>query len=348
MKKNLIALSAAMLCITAVHAQSSVQLTGVVDMYAGSMKFAGDQDKTNMVGSGGMTTSWFGFKGTEDLGGGLKAHFNLTSFMRADTGTPGRFINDPFFSRDANVSLSGGFGTVMLGRGLAPNFLPTILSNPLGDSFTFAPLVLHANVPLFNPTGWGTSKALGRTTPSDTGWSNEIIYSTPSIGGLKANLHYQFGEQTGANDSKKNIGLNALYFAGPLTLTGFYERDQISNPAVPNTVLPNTRKNWMLGGAYDFTVAKAFLSYGQSDEDNTSAKAKTAQFGASVPLGGGKVLASYAQTKLQPVNQSRKTLTVGYDYELSKRTDAYVMIMNDRITSYESGNSFGVGVRHRF
>lgn len=346
MKKNLIALSAAMLCITAVHAQSSVQLTGVVDMYAGSMKFAGDQDKTNMVGSGGMTTSWFGFKGTEDLGGGLKAHFNLTSFMRADTGTPGRFVNDPFFSRDANVSLSGGFGTVMLGRGLAPNFLPTILSNPLGDSFTFAPLVLHANVPLFNGTGWGTSKALGRATPSDTGWSNEIIYSTPSIGGLKANLHYQFGEQTGSNSSKKNVGLNALYFAGPLTLTGFYERDQINNPV--NALLANTRKDWMLGGAYDFTVAKAFLSYGQSDEDNTNAKAKTAQVGASVPLGGGKVLASYAQTKLQPVNQSRKTLTVGYDYELSKRTDAYVMIMNDRITSYESGNSFGVGVRHRF
>lgn len=158
----------------------------------------------------------------------------------------------------------------------------------------------------------------------------------------------QFGEQTGANDSKKNIGLNALYFAGPLTLTGFYERDQISNPSTPNDPLPNTRKNWMLGGAYDFTVAKAFLSYGQSDEDNTNAKAKTVQVGASVPLGGGKVLASYAQTKLQPVNQSRKTLTVGYDYELSKRTDAYVMIMNDRITSYESGNSFGVGVRHRF
>ena len=58
--------------------------------------------------------------------------------------------------------------------------------------------------------------------------------------------------------------------------------------------------------------------------------------------------ASYAQTKLQPVNQSRKTLTVGYDYNLSKRTDAYVMVMNDRITSYESGNSVGIGIRHRF
>ena len=350
MKKNLIALSAAMLCITAAQAQSSVQVTGVVDMYVGSLKFAGEKDKTNVVGSGGMTTSWFGFKGTEDLGGGLKAHFNLTSFMRADTGTPGRFTNDPFFSRDANVSLSGGFGSVMLGRGLAPNFLPTILSNPLGDSFTFAPLVLHANVPLFpnanNTTGWGVgAKALGRTTPADTGWSNEIIYSTPSIGGLKANVHYQFGEQAG-NNSKKNVGLNALYFGGPLTLTAFYERAQIDNPV--NVLLANTRKDWMLGGAYDFSVAKAFLSYGQSTADGSDEKAKTAQVGASVPLGGGKVLASYAQTKLSLANLSRKTFTVGYDYELSKRTDAYAMVMNDRITTFDSGTSLAVGIRHRF
>ena len=350
MTKTLMALSAALLCASAAHAQSSVQLTGVVDMYAGSLKFAGDTGKRNVVESGGLTTSWIGFQGTEDLGGGLKAKFNLGAFLRADTGTPGRFNNDPFFSRDANVALEGGFGAVEIGRGKAPNFLPTILSNPLGDSFVFSPLVRHANVPLFNGAGWGApgSRVLGRTTPSDTGWSNQITYTTPSFGGLKANLHYQFGEQTGANDSKKNVGLNFLYFGGPLTLTGFYERDQISNPSAPNTVLANTRKNWMLGGAYDFTVAKAFLSYGEVDEDNTNAKGKTAQVGASVPLGGGKVLASYAQTKLQPVDQSRKTFTVGYDYNLSKRTDAYLMVMHDRITSFESGNSFGIGVRHRF
>ena len=348
MNKTLMALSAALLCASAAHAQSSVQLTGLVDVYVGSLKFAGDAGKTNQVGSGGLTTSWIGFQGTEDLGSGLKAGFNLGAFMRVDTGTMGRFNNDPFFSRDANVSLMGSFGTVAIGRGKAPNFLPTILSNPLGDSFTFSPLVLHGNVPLFNGSGWGSKNAVGRTTPSDTGWSNQITYTTPSFGGLKANLHYQFGEQTGNNDSKKNIGLNAIYMAGPLTLTGFYERDQISNPAAPNNPLPNTRKDWMLGGAYDFTIAKAFLSYGQSDEDNSNAKAKTAQVGASVPLGGGKVLASYAQTKLQPVDQSRKTFTVGYDYNLSKRTDAYLMVMHDRITSYESGNSIAAGIRHRF
>lgn len=346
MKKNLIALSfslgGALLCAAGAHAQSSVQLMGLTDVFAGSLKNAGDAGRTSVLNSGGMTTSWFGVKGTEDLGGGLKANFALTSFIKVDSGTQGRFANDPFFSRDANVGLSGGFGTVTLGRGLAPNFLPSILSNPLGDSFTFAPLILHMNVPLFNGTGWGA------TTPSDTGWANEIIYSTPSLGGLTANLHYQFGEIAG-DSGKKNVGVNALYFSGPVTLTGFYERDQISNPAQPGTYLGTTKTDWMLGGAYDFSVVKAFASYGQAKADNTATKAKTTQLGVSVPAGAmGKVLASWAQTRLSGVDVSRKTFTVGYDHFLSKRTDVYAMLMNDRITNQTKGSSFGVGVRHRF
>ena len=346
MKKKQIALSlslgGALLCAAGAHAQSSVQLMGLTDVFVGSMKNAGDGGKSSVVNSGGMTTSWFGFKGTEDLGGGLKANFALTSFIQVDTGTQGRFAKDTFFSRDANVGLSGSFGSVSLGRGLAPNFVPSVVANPLGDSFTFAPLILHMNVPLFNGTGWGS------TTPSDTGWSNEIVYSTPNMGGLTANVHYQFGEIAGSN-GKKNIGVNALYFNGPITLTGFYERDQISNPVVPNTYLGATKTDWMLGGAYDFTVVKAFASYGQAKADNTDTKAKTAQLGVSVPTGtAGKVLASYAQTKMSDTDMSRKTFTVGYDYALSKRTDVYALAMNDRITGQNKGNSFGLGVRHRF
>lgn len=116
----------------------------------------------------------------------------------------------------------------------------------------------------------------------------------------------------------------------------------MSNPAVPSTYLGTTKTDWMLGGAYDFAVVKAFASHGQ-------AKAKTTQLGVSVPAGAtGKVLASWAQTKMTATDISRKTFTVGYDYFLSKRTDVYVMAMNDRITNQTKGNSFGVGIRHRF
>ena len=93
MNKTLMALGAALLCASAAHAQSTVQITGLVDLYAGSLKFAGDANKTNVLGSGGLTTSWIGFQGTEDLGGGLKAGFNLGAFMRADTGTTSDVAN---------------------------------------------------------------------------------------------------------------------------------------------------------------------------------------------------------------------------------------------------------------
>ena len=273
MKKNLLALSLSLggvlLCAGGAHAQSSVEVSGLVDVFAGSIKNSGDAGRKSVVDSGGLTTSWFGFKGTEDLGGGLKANFQLTSFIKVDTGSQGRFANDTFFSRDANVSLSGSFGSVMLGRWMAPNFLPSVVGNPLGDSFTFSPLILHMNVPLFNGTGWGA------TTPSDTGWSNQLVYSTPNIGGFKANLQYQFGEQAG-NNGKKNVGANFFYFGGPLTLTGFYERDQISNPGA-GSYLGTTKKDWMLLGAYDFGVVKPFVSYGQAKADNNPNKAKTVQ-----------------------------------------------------------------------
>lgn len=343
MKKASIAAVALALTAMGVQAQSSVQLMGTADMYVGSIRMAGDAASKSTVGSGGMTTSWWGMKGTEDLGGGLKANFAFTSFMRMNTGTVGRFANDPMFSRDANVGLSGAFGAVQVGRGLAPNFLPTVIFNPFGDSFAFSPLVLHANVPLFNGTGWTA------TTPSDTGWASEIIYSTPKMGGLSANVHYQIGEVAGAS-GKHNIGVNALYFSGPLALTAFYERDQITNPGSQVLFAGGaTRTDWMLGGSYDAGVVKGFLTYGEAKNDVTAFKTKTTSAGASVPMAGGlgKLLAGFATTRVEGGNK-RDTLTVGYDYNLSRRTDIYANVMHDKITTFTGGTSYAVGMRHKF
>jgi len=331
-------------------AQSSVTVSGTIDAFVGSMKNAGDPGRTAVLGSGGMTTSWIGFKGTEDLGGGLQAGFALTSFLRVDGGSYGRFDGDPIYSRDANVYLSGGYGKVTLGRGLAPNFLPTILANPLGDSFTFAPLVLHSNI---NTAGWPR-----RTTPADTGWSNEAIYSTPNFGGFSANLHYQLGEQSSGtgNSGAGNVGVNFLYFGGPLSLVGYYEHDEIGNPfpgllttPVGGVSVPETRTDWMVGGAWDFKWLKLFGTYGQSKADVADYDAKTGSLGVGVPIGAGTLSGAVAQTKVEgSYNGTRTTATVGYDYYLSKRTDVYAMFMHDEVTDLNDGNSFGVGIRHRF
>lgn len=341
-KRSVAAACAAALALlaTGAQAQSSVTLAGTVDVYAGSLKNPGDAGRTTVVNSGGMTTSWFGFKGTEDLGGGLKASFALTSFFQADSGAPGRFTGDPFFSRDANVSLSGGWGALTLGRALAPNFLPTILFNPFGDSFTFSPLVLHNNISLFNTTGWAA------TTPSDTGWANEVMYTTPDFGGLSGNLHYQLGEQP-HDSGVYNIGANLLYFHGPFAATAFYERDKVSNPVPAPFAAGDRKTDWMLGASYDFTAVKLFGTYGRAWSDTLAPAWKTWSAGASAPLGPGRLLADYAHTEVN-TGATRKTFSFGYDYVLSKSTDLYAVAMHDDVTTFSSGTSYGAGIRKRF
>jgi predicted porin len=340
-------------------AQTNVTVSGLLDSYIGSLRYAGDTARTTVLGTSGMTTSWFGVQGTEDLGGGLKANFALASFIRVDTGQSGRFPgNETMWSRDAHVGLSGNFGAVSIGHDLAPHFLPMILSNPFADSFTFSPLNVHMDVPLFNASGWTS------TVTGDTGWSNEIVYTTPSLGGLTANLHYELGEVPG-NSGLKNVGMNVLYFRGPLSLTAFYHNVKANNPL--NTPVGNVQPGgniplpsgqfaarqtaWMVGGGYDFTAVKLFATYGQTSHD-IDFEDKTVSLGASAPLGSGKLLAAWAQTKRDGAaigaDLKRNTASLGYDYDLSKRTDLYTVLMNDKITNRNSGNSFAMGLRHRF
>lgn len=361
--KKATAVLGAMCCIAAsgAMAQTNVQLMGTVDVFAGSMQNSGDAARRSVVNSGGMTTSYFGFKGSEDLGGGLKAEMVLSGFLQADTGVSGRFGGDNLFSRDASVGLSGGFGKVQLGRAVAPSFLPSILFNPFGDSFAFSPLLLHAYVPsgAFGARTWAASNA------ADTGWSNQIVYSTPSFGGLKANVHYQFGEIAG-NSGVKNVGVNLLYFNGPLGLSAFYHDIQASNPnpgaaVLDATVTPvnyrsiNRQKAYFVGSSYNFNAAKLFATYQISDNDTATAavmKDKTFSLGLSAPAGNGDVLLGYANTKrtgsLVGADLKRDTVSIGYDYKLSKRTDLYTVLMSDKISSASRAGSFGAGIRHRF
>ncbi len=342
-KRNAATLAAAIALLAGgAHAQSSVQLMGTLDAFVGHLKAPGDADGRSVVNSGGMTTSWYGFKGTEDLGGGLKASFALTAFLQVDTGTPGRFTGDPYFSRDANVSLSSAtLGTLTAGRALAPNFLPTILFNPFGDSFTFSPLVLHNNISIFNTTGWTAS------VPADTGWSNELMYTSPSFGGLTANLHYQLGEQAG-NSGVNNYGLNLLYFQGPFAATAFYEHDDLSNPVPARFAGNDTKTDWMLGASYDFTAVKLFGTYGKAHSDVLDESDKTWSLGASAPVGPGTVMLAYADSKVDVIDTSRKTVSLGYDYFLSKSTDLYAVVMHDKVSGFDSATSFGAGIRKRF
>lgn len=355
MKKTLVAAAVSGLLVSSAFAQN-VTLAGLVDVFAGSIQYSGDK-RTAKVDSNGMTTSWWGVSGAEDLGGGLKADFKVSGFFRPDSGSVGRFGgNENFFSRDAWVGLSGGFGSFHVGRDLAPNFLPTVIFNSFGDSFAFSPLVLHANVPLFNGTNWASANA------GDTGWSNQIRYTTPNFGGLSGNVHYQFGEVAG-NGGNRNFGANFLYFGGPFALGGFVHSVRANNPNAGTIgdvkVGFNQQKAWMLAAKGSFGPANFYANYEKAKNDNYtgasgSAESKTTSVSADVAAGPGKFMVAYANTKwtTSPTtarnNTKRSTFSVGYDYTMSKRTDIYIVGMNDKITNYDRGNSFAVGVRHRF
>jgi predicted porin len=327
-------------------AQTNVGVMGLVDMYAGASQLSGVPDRNSVVGSGGMTTSWFGFRGSEELGGGLRAEFALTGFFQGDTGSSGRFNGDNLFSRDANIGLAGSFGKVQLGRGLAPNFLPTILFNPFGDSFTFSPLGLHADKA--GSGAWG-----GATNAADTGWSNQVVYSSPKFGGLSANVHYQFGEIAGATNTN-NVGANLIYLSGPVGLTAFYHDTNVSNPNP--VVTANKQKTAFVGASYDFRVVKfsATVQRNENESATTGARTsldKTYSLGVWVPAAGGNVLAAYAKTRRDPAaapELTRDTFSVGYDYFLSKRTDVYAIAMQDKMTGYDRETSYGLGIRHRY
>lgn len=321
------------------QAQSSVQLYGLMDMSAGRFQNAG-APKIWAAESGKMTTSFIGFKGTEDLGGGLKAVFKIEHFLRADQGAAGRFNGDAFWARNAYVGLQGEFGSATLGRNTTPLFVSTLLFNAIGDSFGFSPSIRQVLTP---NTGQGMLPFFG-----DTGWSNSMLFSSPGYGGFSFNLLGNLGEgAAGANG--KNLGANLLYFSGPLSGTFAYQ--QVKNGTFGTPAGFDKQDTWQLGGAYDFGAAKLF---GQYSSVKTAASVDTSTkiygIGVAVPIGAGKLLAQYGNAKadLGASDLSNKTLTVGYDYHLSKNTDVYAMVMNDKVTGANTGNSFAAGIRLRY
>jgi len=326
------------------QAQSSVTAYGLIDLSAGQFQTAGGL-KLKRLDSGNMSTSYIGFKGTEDLGGGLRAGFQLESFIGVDTGGAGRVSGvDAFWARNANVSLSGGFGTIKLGRQGPPLFVSTLLFNAFGDSFGYSPSIRqYYNAPYGTPL------------VGDSGWNNAIGYSIPSYGGLSANVLVSAGE--GAATSKgKNVGANVLYFGGPVALTAAWQNVK-SQGVLGQTIATfpgyDSQTSYQIGGSFDAGVVKLFAQYGKIKTDATKDVTTTNyNFGVKVPLGAGAFLAQYGNSKIDTEGSSAgkqsQIATVGYDYFLSKRTDIYAVAMLDTYTDKARANTFAVGLKHTF
>jgi predicted porin len=345
MKKALIALAVLGLTGGAAVAQSSVTLFGVLDA---DLKYVKTGDRTmKKLDSGGLNTSRLGVRGTEDLGGGLKAGFWLETQVDADTGTTG---TGAFWGRRATVSLSGDFGEVRLGRNKTASRLHLEDFDP--TSFTG----LGSVSALYSNLGSGNGTSFGRA-------DNLASYSLPTkLGGFYGGVDVSAGEGTSTN---KGQSVRLGYKQGPLHVSGAYA-------STSNAADSSKFKLTSVGAAYDFGVVRPSLSYTQSKYLSREQKIWTAA--VTVPLGQqGQLWGSFTDAKANGVAETAaagytpigdaKLFAVGYIYSVSKRTALYTtfsQLKNDGAARFivggapaatangQKSSGFDVGVRHSF
>ena len=296
------------------HAQSNVSVFGLLDVSVGRTQAPGGA-ASNAMNSGKMTTSHLGFRGVEDLGGGVSTVFALEQFLRPDTGSAGRFNGDTFWARNAYLGFNGGFGSFQMGRITTPLFVNTLRFNPFGDSFGFSPSIRH-----YFASG---------TVTGDTGWSESALYTSPKFGNLTLQAHGAFS----GGDGGSNSGLSAQYFDGPVGLAANWQKVRKGATTADTTT-------WQLSGSYDFKLAKVFLQHGRVDNDTTGNEYKITGIGASIPVGEpGKILMQWGQ--IDPKSGAKRTtVSVGYDHNLSKRTDVYGVYMSDKLSGLRCTSSY--------
>jgi len=325
MKKSLIAL-AVLAASGAAMAQSSVTLYGILDIGYADTNIAGQ--KFNQV-SANHTPSRIGFRGTEDLGSGLKANFNLeTGDLGLETGA-----TNLVFNREAWVGLSGNFGATRFGRTSSIATKSYAAQDLNGISAATSAL---SNVGI-NPVTWyGSSRR-----------SSQFQYHTNDFSGFSAGLGFTLkadptGTTVAGNKNRTSLSLN--YANGPLA-AAFTAESAATNAA-------GARAAYALAGAYDFGVAKVNAGYVRSENSAVTQTGlgandqggKGFHLGVVAPFGAAKVGAQYARN----TTSKDAALELFANYALSKRTTLYTDIarVNNKVGA--DVNKFGVGVLHAF
>ncbi|MDP9895156.1 putative porin [Variovorax boronicumulans] len=389
MKKSLVALAALAVAGVA-SAQSSVTLFGVVDAsISGYSSTSRDLNGATFLNpfyvnkgsvkasrrelaNGAYNSSRLGFRGTEDLGGGLAASFWLEAPITNDDGQTGVST----FARRSTVSLSGGFGELRLGRDYTATFWNDTVFDPFGTNGVGTNLIFTANAGFNAFNGTAATPVVG--VPSVTGsnyvrTSNSIGYFLPpNLGGFYGQLQYAFSEKTKyspglatpdvANNSRQGryVGGRFGYANGPLDVAIAYGSSTIGDQYYVGTT--NKVNTLNLGASYDFGPVKLFgevsraknkLDYetepflgGRPDIDLTGYL-----LGVTVPVGAGLIRASYSAVKydnnqqevlFQPriADPKANKLAIGYVHNLSKRTALYATIAR---VSNKNGAALTVG-----
>jgi len=357
MKKSLIALAALASFAGVASAQSSVTLFGIVDATL-AFGHGTASNKTQLTNSG-YNSSRLGFRGTEDLGGGMSASFWLEAGLNNDDGQ-GAATNSNnqatgagaavagrqglTFNRRSTVSLAGGWGELRLGRDYTPQFWNLTVFDPFGTN------------------GVGTTQTLNSivTGPTAVRASNSIGYFLPgNLGGFYGQVQYYLGENNSnaANkDDGTGYGLRFGFANGPFNVALALSRTKYAAGDVQQN---------NVAGQWDFGVAKLMGEYSfDKNEAVTSGKGKGYLVGGLIPVGAGEIRLAYSRYKVElaAATPTAKKWAIGYDYNLSKRTvlyTTYAHVSNSggagqalngaTLTSTnDSSTGLDIGIRHAF
>ena len=318
MKKSLVAL-AVLAASGAAMAQSSVTLFGVVD--AGYAVGKGTTNKT-ALSTDRIGSSRLGFRGVEDLGGGMRAEFWLEAGVANDSGAAYASNSNNqavtalasagtqglTFNRKSTVGLVGSMGEIRLGRDYSPQFYPDAQYDPFGTNGVASSLIAYGG-------GFAAVRA-----------SNMVAYHSPVVGGLSVMLGSYMGENnTGgaAGKAGDGNGIHVKYANGPLALG-------IAS-ATTKTAAATEVKTSTMGGSYNFGVAA--VMFNSNTVSNTGAVDLKGQLlGLTVPMAGGTFKFSNASLKQGAAETKRNA--VGFVQPLSKRTSLFA-------TYARNGNSGG-------
>jgi predicted porin len=299
-------------------AQSSVTVYGLVDQAVG--KNIGSSAK----GVFDSTGSRVGFKGEEDLGGGMKASFLMELRFSPDTGQ----TSTPFFKGGSWVALGGEWGKVTLGRQWSQAFLKSqYASDPFGMS-----TVAGVN---FGTVGCGGSGGCAGAF-----WVDNAVTYENAIG------PFSFGVQMGVDKpdfagAKRPFNFGIGWGDGPLYLGFGHE----SHESVFSALGAGGKAEWNHFTAnYDFGVAKLITGYGWG-HDNDEARRRNTVVGLTVPVGAGRVVGQVNRHK-QAGETVVSQVAVGYQHFLSKRTTLFATLTRDSKSSSKSG--YDLGILHTF
>ena len=377
MKKTLVAL-AALAVVGAVSAQSSVTLYGRIDggLAKNTTKVNGNKvaDVGMQVVSAGYTGSRWGLRGSEDLGGGLKANFQLEQAFNIDNGNAADAGKQ--FRRQAWVGLSGGFGSMTLGRqyGMIDNLIGNYDAQEY-SSWSALGYVLAANA--FSTIGGGgvtcdggagTQGTIGAVAnPGFTGntitnnncagrINNSIIYTTPNMSGLTANVMWAPGENkspvTGQGAGNYS-GLFVNYAAGPLGLGMAWEKVKSTQVVAPSAI---SQTLWGFAGSYDLGMMKVYGLYNKGTVSTSGANDAGWGFGVVVPVSSMTLNVGYGREKTENaagLKDKNTAFGASLHYPLSKRTRVYAEFMNGKITAgggvnVQKDSNIGAGLIHNF